>query len=82
MEGVNYHNTFSLTTKIPTVRCLLALAIACNWPLHQLYGNNAFLHGDLHEEIYMIPHPGLQRQGENLICHIHKSLYGLKQASH
>ena len=63
------------------VRCLLALTVAQNWSLYQLNVNNAFLHGDLYEEIYMTPLPGLQRQRENQVCHLHKLLYGLKKAS-
>ncbi|KAL5737920.1 hypothetical protein ACOSP7_030681 [Xanthoceras sorbifolium] len=65
LEGVDYQDAFSPTTKIIYVRCLLALAAGRGWSLHQLDVNNAFLHGDLHEEIYMSPPPRLRRQGRN-----------------
>ena len=64
LEGVDYQDTFFPTSKIIIVRCLLALAAARRWSLHQLDVNNAFLHSDLHDELYMSPLPGLLRQGE------------------
>jgi hypothetical protein len=82
LEGVDFHDIFSPTAKIIYFRCLLAFAASCGWSLHQMDVHNAFLHGDLAEEIYMSPPPGLRQQGENhLDCRLHKSLYGLKQAS-
>ena len=41
---------------------------------------SAFLHGDLHEEIYMKQHTGFIQTNFSLVCQLKKSLYGLKQA--
>ncbi len=42
---------------------------------------NVFLHGDLHEEVYMEQPPGYVDQTHlNLVCRLKKALYDLKQA--
>jgi hypothetical protein len=79
--GIDYEETYGPIAKMTNVRAIIAMAIAKGWSLHQMDVKNAFLHGDLQEEVYMEQPPGYVDQTHpNLVCRLKKALYGLKQA--
>nr|GEX90186.1 putative reverse transcriptase, RNA-dependent DNA polymerase [Tanacetum cinerariifolium] len=79
--GIDYSETFSPVAKIDTIRVLFSIASNQGWPLHQFDVKNAFLYGDLKDEVYMEAPLGFShsfRTGE--VCRLKRSLYGLKQS--
>jgi transposase InsO family protein len=81
--GQDYTETYSPTTRLSTIRILMACAASARATVHQMDIKTAYLNAQLDEEIFMDQPQGFVRHdanGNQLVCKLKKSLYGLKQS--
>ena len=75
--GIDYEETFAPVAKMATVHTVIAVAAAKGWYMHQMDVKNAFLHGELQEEVYVEQPPGYVDAGHpDYVCQLRKALYG------
>jgi len=73
--GIDYSETFSPVIKPSTIRILLSMAVQFEWSIRQLDVSNAFLHGQLIEDVLMEQPMGFTYSSHpNYVCKLHKAL--------
>ena len=79
--GEDYIDTFAPVAKLHTIRIVLSIATNLEWDLWQMDVKNAFLQGELEDEVYMLPPPGLEHLVKpGNVLRLKKAIYGLKQS--
>ena len=81
-SSFDYEETFSLVAMIKSIIILLSIAAYYDYEIWKMDVKTTFLNGYLEENIYMMQLDGFITEGqEHMVCKLHKSIYGLKQAS-
>ena len=78
--GIDYQEKFVLVAKMNFIRILLSLCVNLYWSLCQFDVKNAFLHGNLEEEVYIDLPLGFENLSNDKVCRLKKSLYELTQS--
>ena len=76
--GIDYFEVFANTGKYKSMRVMLSIVARRNMELRQLDVPQAFTQAALQEDVYMEMPEGFEVDG--MVCHLKKSLYGLKQS--
>ena len=83
VKDLNYHETFSPTARITSIRMLLQTVIQDDLVVDQLDVKTAYLNAEIDCDIFVDQPEGYEvtnSKEEKLVCKLKKSLYGLKQS--
>ena len=77
--GINYDETFAPVVRFECIRSVITLATHKNMKVHQMDIKTAFFNGELMEEVFVCqPKEFKQQRKEEFVCHLNKSIYGMK----
>lgn len=79
VKGINYNKTYSPVINFSVIKLLLALSAEYQWYIRHIDVKNAYLYGNLQEEIYMRL-PPLYDAKEEEVAKLLRPIYGLKQS--
>ena len=82
IKGVDFKETFCPTVKMATLRLILAISTAKGFDVRQWDVKTAYLNANWEENVFLQQPEGFEQKdsgGNQLVCKLNKSIYGLKQ---
>jgi hypothetical protein len=80
-QGVNFEEVFAPVARLESVRLLLAIVGHFSCQVHHMDIKSAFLNREIKETIYVQqPSSFINPKHTGKVLHLHKALYGLRQA--
>jgi hypothetical protein len=75
-KGIDYDETFTPVARYTSIKTIISLASVLGWKLHQMGVKNAFLSGQVEEEVYIEQPQGFMvHRKESHVCKLKKSHY-------
>ncbi|GKF18523.1 retrovirus-related pol polyprotein from transposon TNT 1-94 [Tanacetum coccineum] len=80
-EGIDFEESFAPIARLEAIRIFIAFAAHKNMVVYQMDMKNAFLNGNLREEVYVSQSDRfVNPDNPNYVYKLKKDLYGLKQS--
>ena len=78
--GLDYHETYSPTVRLSTLRTVLACGVRQGIKFRQMDIKTAYLNAHSEEESFLEQPEGFKQGDGDMVCKLKRSLYGLKQS--